>query len=375
MLSAESVKQLHDELAALVREQRQDLEKLRTHAKLVRRSLERIQPRPATSVSLVATDGGNNKVEYDPLMVDLVRIVDSSSNEYHIEAITPTLTRDQLDARQFNTDGSPRTKLGSLMSYLGASSLKDVCQVFKVPDDQRSASWVGEYRGLHEWAVLFHLVRDKDFGTDTIIVRDGPFREKMFLPGLFAKVRQGLQEGIDQQLRKRRRRLYLVGVMKKSKIFQKYRLALALERTFHTQYPCFSKIPENMLLEAFSKWPEWIKNSSGSDEGFVAGAMFAAKFGSGPYDPVWLVDIFESQAGEAHKIMSFLLNDAIGGFPVPCYPASLQRAHDAAALVNFDMDVIENMVATHLRGALGANGDIVEKLALQEADPSSARYG
>jgi hypothetical protein len=130
-----------------------------------------------------------------------------------------------------------------------------------------------------------------------------------------------------------------------------------------------------MLLEAFSRWPEWIKNSAGSDEGFVAGRMFAAKFGSGPYDPVWLVDIFESQASDANKIMSFLLNDAVGGFPVPCYPASLQRAHDAAALMHFDMDIIENMVTSHLRNHLGDGGDIFDKLALQEADPSAARYG
>jgi hypothetical protein len=375
MLSADSVQRLQVELASLVEDQRQDLDRLRTHARQLRGSLERIQPRPATSVSLVGTDGGNNKVEYDPLMVDLVRIVDSSSNEYHIEAVTPNLTRDQLDGRQFNADGSAKTKLGSLMNYLGVRSLKDLCQVFKVPDNQRSASWIGEYRGLHEWAVLFHLVRDKDFGTDTIIVRDGPFREKMFLPGMFSRVQLGLQEGLDHQLRSRRRRLYLVGVLKKSKIFQRYRLAMALERTFYAQYPCFAKIPENMLLEAFGKWPEWIKNSPGSAEGFVAGQMFAAKFGSGPYDPVWLVDIFDSQAVEAHKIMSFLLNDAVGGFPVPCYPASLQRAHDAAALVNFDMDVIEHMVASHLRISLASDGEIVDKLALQEMDPSAARYG
>jgi hypothetical protein len=373
MLSPESVDRLKEEIAILVQEDRTSLTKLRTHASALRGTIERIHPRPATSMSLVATDGGNNNVQYDPLMVDLVRIVDSSSNEYHIEAITPHLTLAELDSRQFNGSGTPKTKLGELMRFLNVRSLSEVCQVFKVPEDKRSASWVGEYRGLHEWAVLFHLVRDLTYGTDTIVVRDGPFREKMFLPGVFKRFRDGLKEGLEHQLKHKRRRLYLVGILKKSKVFQKYRLALALERTFNTQYACFARIPDEMMHEAFSKYPEWIENSE-SNEGFVAGKLFAAKFGAGPYDPVWLVDVFETQGGDAAKIMSYLLNDAAGGFPVPCYPASLQRAHDAAALVNFDMDMIENIVSRHLRLSLGDRADILDKLAIQESDPSAARY-
>lgn len=373
MLSPESIDRLKEEIALLVHDDRALLSKLRMHASALRGAIERIHPRPATSVSLVATDGGNNSVKYDPLMVDLIRVVDSSNNEYHIEAITPNLTLAELDSRQFHPNGTPKTKLGELMQFLKVESLSDVCQVFKVAEDKRSASWVGEYRGLHEWAVLFHLVRELTFGTDTIVVRDGPFREKMFLPGIFKKFRDGLKEGLDHQLKKKRRRLYLVGILKKSKVFQRYRLALALERTFNTQYPCFAKIPDEMMHEAFSKYPEWIENSE-SNEGFVAGQLFAAKFGAGPYDPVWLVDVFETQGSEAPKIMSYLLNDASGGFPIPCYPASLQRAHDAAALVNFDMDMIENIVNRHLRISLGDRADIVDKLAIQESDPSAVRY-
>lgn len=373
MLSPESIDQLKEEIALLVQDDHALLSNLRRHASMLRGTIERIHPRPATSMSLVATDGGNNTVKYDPLMVDLIRVVDSSNNEYHLEAVTPSLTLIELDSRQFHTDGTPKTKLGELMRFLDVKSLSEVCQVFKVPEDKRSASWVGEYRGLHEWAVLFHLVRELTFGTDTIVVRDGPFREKMFLPGIFKKFRDGLKEGLDHQLKQKRRRLYLVGVLKKSKVFQRYRLALALERTFNTQYSCFAKIPYEMMHEAFSKYPEWIENSN-SNEGFVAGQLFAAKFGAGPYDPVWLVDVFETQGGEAARIMSYLLNDASGGFPIPCYPASLQRAHDAAALVNFDMDMIENIVNRHLRTSLGDRADIVDKLAIQESDPSAARY-
>ncbi len=373
MLSPEAVQTLKLQVNRLLEDERESLEQLRAQTSLLRGSVERIHPRPATSVSLVATDGGNNKVQYDPLLVNLVRVVDSSSNEYHLEAVTPNLTLKELNARQLDSSGTPLTALGRMMKYMQATSLADICQVFKATDENRSASWIGEYRGLHEWAVFFHLVREKDFGTDTIIVRDGPFREKMFNPGYFKRLRDGIAEGLETQLKSKRRRLYLVGILKKSKLFQKYRLALALEGTFHTRYPCFARIPEDMLRVVFNKWPEWIENT-GSNEGFVAGKLFAAKFGAGSYDPVWLVDIFESQASEASRIMSYLLNDATSGFPVPCYPASLQRAHDAAALVDFDMDILEQIIGQTLRSSLGDRADVIDKLAIQESDPSSARY-
>lgn len=373
MLSQESVDELKLQVGRLLADERATLEELRRHAAALRGEVRRIQPRPATSMSLVATDGGNNKVQYDPLLVNLVRVVDSSSNEYHLEAVTPNLSLQELDARQFDSSGAPRTALGRMMRYMKAKSLAEICQVFVEKEDRpRSDSWIGEYRGLHEWAVLFHLVREKDFATDTIVVRDGPFREKMFMPGIFKKFRDGLAEGLEDQLKKKRRRLYLAGVLKKSKLFQKYRLALALEGTFHTRYACFAEIPESMMRTAF-KWSEWIENSA-SNEGFVAGKLFAAKFGDGPYDPVWLVDLFESQAHEAARVLSYLLNDATGGFPVPCYPASLQRAHDAAALVDFDMDILERLIGNAFRDSLGDRAEVVDKLAIQESDPSAARY-
>jgi hypothetical protein len=370
MLTSSALSTIRNQVRQLVIVEQELLHRLRSHAAQLRTEISRIQPRPVTSVSLVGTDGGNNKVKYDPLFLDVIRVVDSSSNEYLLEAVTANLPIEDLDARQFK---EPMTALGRLMHHLEVQSIRDICPVFEEKSGKpRSASWVGEYRGLHEWAVLFHLVRDTTFGTDTIIVRDGPFREKMFKPGIFGRIRKGLAEGLEKQLANNRRRLYLAGVLKKSKLLQKYRLALALEQTFHTRYPCFARIPHEMLKEAF-KFGEWIENQGG-EEDFVGGEMFAAKFGGGPYDPVWMVDIFETQVRDAARIMSFLLNDSLGGFPVPCYPACLQRAHDAAALVDFDMDILEQMIHGSLRDSLGERGNLIDRLSLQESDPSAGRY-
>ena len=373
MLAHESMTSLKQQVETLFEAETKALAVLRRHAADLRGQMQRIQPRPVTSVSLVGTDGGDNKVQFDPLLVNLVRVVDSSSNEYLLEAVTPSTPVKELDARHRDPQtGAPRTALGRMMNFLGTDSLRELCPVFAEKEGERSLSWVQEYRGLQEWAVLFHLVREKDFATDTIIVRDGPFREKMFKSGLFKRYREGLAEGLELQLRHKNRRLYLAGVLKHSKLFQKYRLALALERTFQTRYPCFAAVPMEMLRAAY-QWKEWIENSAANEE-FVGGKLFATKFGSGPFDPVWLVDIFETQAQHASRILGYLLNDSLNGFPVLHYPACLQRAHDAAALIDFDMDQLQRLIREALRKSLNDQDDNVGKLEMQEADPSRERY-
>jgi len=258
-----------------------------------------------------------------------------------------------------------------MMDYLEVDHLSKLSPVFAKPEEDRSPSWILEYRGLMEWAVLFHLIREKDFGTDVLIVRDGPLREKMFSKGLFKKYREGLEEGIARNAQKKRR-VFLVGVIKHSNVIQKYRLALSLEGVLKTTYPCFAKVPDQMLAESF-RWREWRENVAAGEE-FVGGVMHFVKFGDGPYDPVWLVDIFSSQADEAHRVFGYLLHDSISGFPIPYYPQCLQKAHEAAALVDFDFDILEHGIAEALKNSLGRKAFVVDELALQESDFSQRRY-
>ena len=346
------------------------LDTLRAEVRPLSNAVRRIQPRSTTAISLVATDGGNTDLHFDPFLMQIVRVVDSSNNQYCLEAVTPTTSLADLSAGQFDEYGQPRTALGEMMAYLGISRLQDLSPMIRSSEDDRPISprWIKAYRELVEWAILFHLLWKKDFGTDTLIISDGLLRSVVFAGDLFTKYLAGLAEGIESQWRKNRRRLYLAGVAKHSKVLTRYRLAMMLEEVLTTDYPAYVEIPRELEEKSYLS-PEYAR---GADS--VGGKMFFVKFGSGRRDPVWPVDIYLSQVAEAQQILGFMLADAINGFPVPFYPLCLQKAHESAALFDFDLDVLQDYVYEGVRGSLANEGAMLDTFRLQDADPAQKRY-
>ena len=117
MIDLSSQEQLKEAIADCISADRNVLDELRSEIRPLRNTTRQIQPRAAASVSLVGTDGGNNQLHFDPFMVQLVRVVDSSNNEYCLEALSPTTPIHSLNKRQFNSDGTPRTALGEMMNF------------------------------------------------------------------------------------------------------------------------------------------------------------------------------------------------------------------------------------------------------------------
>jgi hypothetical protein len=86
------------------------------------------------------------------------------------------------------------------------------------------------------------------------------------------------------------------------------------------------------------------------------------------------VDIFLSQVREVQQIVGFMLADATNGFPVPFYPQCLQRAHENAALVDFDFDILQDQVFDGLREVLGREAPALDTFRLQDGDVAQRRY-
>ncbi len=382
MIEPESLEKLGREIQGRVSADRSLLEELRSQMRALRGATRRIQPRATTAISLVATDGGDNQIQFDPFLIQLVRVVDSSNNEYCLEAITPTTDVEVLSRSQFDESGVPLTPLGELMAYLGVRDLPALSHMIRPPRDGRpiSPSWVATYRSLVEWSILFKIIRSKDFATDTLIVFDGLLRSKLFAESHFTKMMAGIREAIEQKRKDQRRRIYLVGIAKHSAVLIRYRLAMALECVLNCDYPAYVEIPPWIERATYS-WREWApgEEEAGDRESasirFVAGKLFFVKFGSGRHDPIWPVDVFEPQANEAQTILGFLLADAVEGFPIAHYPRCLQKAHENAALVDFDFEVMQDQVFAGLRSILGDMSPILDSFRLQDADPSRRRYG
>lgn len=371
MIEPESIKQLSSEIAACVQRDAHILDELRKKVRKLKKNTRRIHSRVATAISLVGTDGGSNRIHFDPFMIQLVRVVDSAQNERCMEVITPEIDFDHLNARHLNSDGSGKTPLGRMMECLGVDALESLSPVFKADPAKRALSWVQVYREMTEWAVLLALVREETFANDTILLRDGFLRSKMFA-SLFQSYRKALEEAIELQYRKSKRRVFVVGIAKTSKVIQTYRLAMALEGVMRTTYPCYAKVDADVEKSVY-KWDEY-STGGGEGEGFVAGQMFLAKFGSSPHDPVWAVDLLLSQVDEAQTVFGHVLADAEEGFPIVHYPLCLQRAHESAQLVDFDVDILQDQMSHALRHQLGEKKWVVDALALQVSDPGDVRY-
>src|SRR6516162_5135547 len=123
MFDPETIKDLKDAIADCIGADHEILNSLRAEIRPLKVSTRRIQPRATTSISLVGTDGGNNQLQFDPFLIQLIRVVDSSDNEYCLEAVSPTTEIAKLDERQFNKDGSPKTALGEMATFLGVQTL------------------------------------------------------------------------------------------------------------------------------------------------------------------------------------------------------------------------------------------------------------
>ncbi|HEU0115517.1 MAG TPA: hypothetical protein VFQ80_12615, partial [Thermomicrobiales bacterium] len=100
---------MRDEITQSVARDARVLSDLRAEIRPLHNLVRQIQPRSTTAISLVAADGGNNRLEFDPFLVQLVRVVDSSNNELCLEAITPTTNVRELSRRQFDAGGRPIT--------------------------------------------------------------------------------------------------------------------------------------------------------------------------------------------------------------------------------------------------------------------------
>ncbi len=331
-----------------------------------------IKPRSATSVALMAADGGNNRVAFNPFYLQVIRVVDSHGKELFMDVVSPTSDVRELSKRHLDKSGA-HTPLGRLMLDLGVSDLHQLSPMMT----SESTGWVLTYRDLCEWATLYELICSRRFAQDTLLVHDGLLRCKLFRGELFIKMYELIKGHIDRVYAEDRRRIWLVGLAKQTEVLEHYRLAISLSRIFERGSPCFVAVPEKMQERVY-RWAEYTRRpddtSTKEKPKFNMGAMHFVRFGSRSGDPVWTVDLLDCQKADAQAVFGYLLTDAVAGFPVPFYPNCLQQADNHSRVADLDLDIVEDNLIDAIRCQVGPDlAPIIDELRIA-TDVAARRY-
>lgn len=327
------------------------LARFRAYARQMKTKVKPLRLYSVNAVSFVSSDGGDNRLVFNPAVVELVRVVDSRGNQCALDAIGSNTPSTELEKRvQPGTDlVSP---LQRLCSDLGTTvnGLSYLLSSMGVPG--KSTGAIRCYRDIVEWAVLYDLATNPNlqWGGDTILVRDGLLRTKSFKLNVFPRLDQLFRAGIAAHA-KRNVRLSLVGVAKQSAVLSRLAVALELEGVFHRDYPCCVEVDAAIEAECYNYDRTWLStyDTADTDQDGIQryqsiGKMFLVKFGDRPFDAVWPVDIAVWDAPNADRVLGQLTVDAQQGFPIPDYPMCIQRAHDFAKLTGLEVEILQDIL-------------------------------
>jgi len=368
MILPEQLPELRRKIRAQAARDSRMLSELVQQARELAQDVRTIRPRAATAVALTAADGGNNAVAFNPFSLQIVRIVDSQGKELFLDVVSPGTDVRELSRKHL----AERTVLGQLMTDLGIAELGELSPYM----DDRSNRWVEVYRDLCEWATLYDLVCYHDFAADTLVVRDGLLRARIFPGDTLARIGRLMRAAIDRQARENRRRVWLVGLAKNTKVLDHYRLAMSLAGIFDHGTPCFVQVPVRMQDSVYRS-QDYLRDpddATGSRVGNI-GQMYFVRFGARQGDPVWTADLLAWQSADAQAVFGHLQADAAAGFPVPFYPFSLQQADAHSRVADLDVDIIEDSLVSAVRDLVGKDkAHIVDALRLT-TDVAARRYG
>lgn len=411
MFDDEERRALREEISRRIASDRVVLDTLINDIKAhnLRGSARRIQNYTIPSLAITSSDGGDHLFRFDPFQHRIIRVVDSSGQTLGRAAIALSTDPQQLsDFDLQGPGGRGPTAVGRLMQDIGSvlgrpirhlNELVGSIPVTRPAQTDDSVGWVQSYRELWEWAVLYTRIMDSTFAQSTLIILDGPLRTKLFNNNYFRIMGDLIAERIDNIRRRERKDIYLVGLAKSSVVASRYRLALEVEDVFPEGSPYYVAIPRPIEAKTY-QFPEYARGrerlprpsmtrnlqtgqvtfhlpqgaSANEDSKFVFGSLFFARFSSQKHMPTWAIDIFDDQINQADRIMAHLLADSTDGFPIPCYPNAIQRAHDAAKLTDIDAMILDDVIMEGIRDMLGPEHNTTLDRIKLSGDLTGRRY-
>ena len=299
-----------------------------------------LESRQCHSVAPVAMDGGENQISFDPVHIEILRVVDSNDNDHLLEIIPLSAGIDYIE-RRFNEVPILKDLLERLGVNYGKLSYFLPAAGGGTPEQRERdlRSFLQVYRDIAEWAVLLNLAWGNTTGK-TLLIRDGLLRTPHFRgsgdieKSAFGRLRESFRQSYEEK------GTFLVGVAKQSKVLNYLSLALTLEGTLKKSYPCFIEIPEEIEEEASTSAKDWM--ASGGRLSF--GKLHLVKLNPDPGGYIYPVEIPEWLMSRRKEVLECLLGCSDRSFPIPGYPYPLVKAHENAVLHDLEMSVITDIV-------------------------------
>ena len=310
--------------------------------------------RPCKTVAPLATDGGENRLTFEPLNLEIIRVVDSEGQELVQEVIAIS-----EDDSVFRDLSARLPVMQHLLESLGIEfeELSYLLGSRKSPDVERVSDNRGRvraFRDILEWAVLLELA-SKDWPVNVLLLRDGLLRTKTLKRETFPRLDRAFRTVSEAQTGLGKRRVFILGVAKTSAVLSKLSLAMLLEGIFDRDYPCYAEVPKELEAKCYNFDRTWLETASDNDadgrqlyQSF--GRLHLVKLGSSPDSPILPVDVpVWFPDNQKQEVLEYLANDAVDTFPVLGYPSALQRAHDHAVLTGLEMTVLGDLMTDALQ--------------------------
>ena len=343
---------LRVKMADAVQKEAAQIEELRREVR--RLTVRKLDYRPCKTIAPLATDGGENRLTFEPLNLEIIRVVDSEGQDlvHEVIAISEDDSVFQEISERLPVMRGLLRSLGidfeSLSYLLGSKRSREVERV----SDNRGR--VRAFRDIVEWAVLLDLA-SMDWPVDVLLLRDGLLRTKTLKRETFPKMDSAFRRIFEAQSSSRRRRVFLLGVAKTSAVLSKLSLAMLLEHTFDRDYPCYAEVPQELEAKCYNFDKTWLETAS-EDPGDGRqlyqsfGRLHLLKLGASPDAPILPVDVpVWLPANRKQEVLEYLVNDAQDTFPILGYPSALQRAHDNAVLTGLEMTVLGDLMTDSLK--------------------------
>lgn len=288
--------------------------------------------RDCYSLATVATDGGENNLTFEPLNLEIIRVVDSEGIE-RIQKIIPVTTNPDFFRGMFEEVSILNRFLTRLdVEYEEVSYFLPIDKT-----DEKKAHFrtiIKNFRDILEWAVLLDMAWNPQ-KKPTLLLRDGLLRSMSMKDTTIHALADSFMNAYEKN------GTFLAGVAKRAKVLNYYSMSLNLENSFTGKHPCYCELPKTMEEEAYHRASAWVGHRSFGD-------LYFAKLTDKKEGLILPIEIPHWLRDRKKEVLEYIAWTSKMSFPTIGYPFPLIKAHENATLTGIEMEYLASLLKNEI---------------------------